>query len=158
MIDNALLNEECVKSLGSRIIVPAVTLAHQLHLSHSQFCVRFSEYDPPSPSNDVREPHLLEKFDCIDVLANGKPVKLDDRNQAIPRESIKYLFDILPGFYCTTFKGDVAAEKVLKKPQVLIAVTKPGRVKSQGATPFGEAETILGSINDELQKMERTSL
>ena len=89
---------------------------------------------------------MLEEFDCIDVSANGKPVKLDDRSQVAPGGGIKYLFDVLPGFYCETFKEDASEEKLLKKPQVLVWVAKPGKVIHNDATGCGEAKTILGSI------------
>ncbi len=147
MIDESLLNRECVESLESKIIAPAVHLARQLHLSHSRYYVRFSSgYNPSVRENEARDSHMLEEFDCIDVLANGKPVKPEDRSQVAPGSSIKYLFDVLPGFYCETFKVDASEEKVLKKPQVLVMAAKPGKVEHQAAG------TILGSIHVRLQK------
>ena len=152
VIDNSLLTRECVKSLESKIIVPAIHLARQLHLSHSRYYVRFTEYSTSRPANEARGSHMLEEFDCIDVLANGKPVKLDDRSKVTPGGSIKYLFDVLPGFYCETFKADASEEKVLKKPQVLVTVAKPGKVQHQASNNYGEVSTILGSIHIRLQK------
>lgn len=152
MIDNALLNEECVKSMESKIIIPAIHLARKLHLSHSQFSVQFSGYDPSSPARGARDLHMLEELDCIDVLAYGKPVKLDGKGQAITGDSVTYLFDILPGFYCKTFRQDIIEEKVLKKLQVLVMVTKPGQNEYQRAAHLGEDRTILRSIYDRIRK------
>lgn len=149
MIDNSLRNEECVSSLENKIIVPAVSLARQLHLSHSEFFVRFSGY------NHETDPQMLEHFDCINLLENGKPVKLDGKGQEISRGSVKYLFDILPGFYCRTFKQDIIEDKVLKKPQVLVMVTKPGQVEHPSTIHLGEERTILGSIYESLPKPRR---
>lgn len=95
---------------------------------------------------------MLEEFDCIDVLANGKPVKLDDSSEVTPGGSINYLFDVLPGFYCETFKADASEKRVLKKPQVLVTVAKLGKAQHQAATHHGEVSTILGSIAIKLQK------
>ena len=148
MIDDSLLNRECVESLKSKIILPAVHLARQLHLSHSRFHVRFSGYNPARPT---RDPHILEEFDCIDVFADGKPVKLEDRSQAYPGGSIKHLFDVLPGFYCETFREDTGEEKVLMKPQVLVTVVKFGQGRYQGVTHLGETRTTLASIYFRLQ-------
>lgn len=89
---------------------------------------------------------MLEKFNCIDVSANGKPVKLDVKNLVAFKRGIKYLFDLLPRFYCKTFKEDASKEKLLKKPQVFVWVAKPSKVIHNNATSCGEAKTILGSI------------
>lgn len=145
VIDDSLLNKECVSSLESKIIMPAVHLARQLHLSHSRYYVRFSGYSTSRPANEARNSRILEEFDCIDVSANGKPVKLEDRSKVTPGGSIKYLFDVLPGLYCETYKADASEEKVLKKPQVLVMLAKPGRFEHPAA------ETILGSIRVRLQ-------
>lgn len=150
VIDNSLLDKECVKSLESKIIVPAILLARQLHLSHSRYYVRFSGYNSSRQANEARDSHELEEFDCIDVSANGKLVKLDDRSQVTPGGGIKYLFDVLPGFYCQIFKGDVIEERVLKKHQVLVSVAKPGKYEHQGANDFVEVGSILGSIYERL--------
>jgi hypothetical protein len=65
----------------------------------------------------------------------GSLLSLTVESKQFLETGIKYLFDILPGFYCLTFKEDMASEqKLLRKPQVLIAVTKPAQDKSQGAT------------------------
>lgn len=95
---------------------------------------------------------MLEEFDCIDVIANGKPVKLDDKSQVTPGGSIKYRFDVLPRFYCETLKRDASEEKVLKKPQVLVKVAKPGKVGHQASIHSREVGTIIGSINVRLRK------
>jgi len=158
VIDAAILDKECVTSLKRKIIEPAIHLARQLHLSHSLFRVQFSRYKPPSPEEKARVDHTLDQFDCVDVLANGKPVKLDARKQAAPRDSIQYMFDIFPGFYCQTFKEDVASEqKVLRKPQALVAVTKQGQDSYQGAAHYREAGTILGRICNKLHEEREIS-
>lgn len=88
----------------------------------------------------------------IAFIANGKPVKLDDKSQVTPGGSIRYLFDVLPRFYFDTFKRDASEEKVLKKPQMLVKVAKPGKVEHQAGIHSGEVGTIIGSINVRLRK------
>ena len=127
VIDASILNEKCFESLQRNIIEPAVNLAHQLHLSMDRFRVQWSNRQQVSPSERSRGPSILEKYDCCNVLANGKPVRLDGKDR-LSEEGVVYLFDIVPGFYCQSFREDTASDlKVLRKPKVLVAVGKPGR-------------------------------
>lgn len=148
VIDVSILNEKCFDSLQRNIIEPSANLAHQLHLSTDRFRVQWSNGQQAAPSDRSRGPSILEKYDCCNVLANGKPVRLD--KERLSGEGVTYLFDIVPGFYCQSFKEDTVSElKVLKKPKVLVAVGKPGRRESVPLA--GKSGTILGSIYDKLR-------
>ena len=149
VIDVAILNERCFESLQRNIIEPTLNLAHRLHLSKDRFRVQWSNGQPPVPTERLRGPSILEKYDCCNVLANGKPVRLDGKDK-FGGEGFTYLFDIVPGFYCQSFKEDSASElKVLKKPKVLVAVGKPGRRESVPLA--GKGGTILGNLYDILR-------
>ena len=148
VIDVAILNEKCFDSLQRNIIEPTVNLAHQLHVSKDRFRVQWSEDLHATPSEKSQGPSILEKYDCCNVLTNGKSVRLDGKER-VGGEGVTYLFDIVPGFYCQTFKEDLASNlKVLKKPKVLVAVGKPGR---KDVVPLaGKGGTILASLYDML--------
>ena len=150
VIDVAVLNEKCFESLQRNVIEPTVNLALQLHLSMDRFRVQWSNGQQTVPS---RGPSILEKYDCCNVLANGKPVRLDNKDRT-GGDGVTYLFDVVPGFYCQSFKEDTATDlRVLKKPKVLVAVGKPGR---RDSVPLaGKSGTILGSLYDKLHGGKR---
>ena len=148
VIDISILNEKGFDSLQRNIVEPSVNLAHQLHLSTDRFRVQWNDEQPALPSERSRDPSILEKYDCCNVLANGKTVRLD--KERLGGEGVTYLFDIVPGFYCQSFKGDAVSElKVLKKPKALVAVGKPGRRESVPLA--GKGGTIMGSLYDRLR-------
>jgi hypothetical protein len=152
VIDISILNENCFASLERNIIEPAVNLAHQLHLSMDRFRVKWSNGQPVTLSERSRDMSILEKYDCSNVLANGKPIRPDGKEK-MAGEGVTYLFDIMPGFYCQSFKEDMASElKILKKPKVLVAGAKPGR---REPIPLSEnGGTILGNIYKRLRNVK----
>jgi len=159
VIDPALLDKKCRHLLQRNIIEPAVKLAHQINLSTDRFFVQFSSCAHTVSNEKAQDPSIVEFFDCINVLANGKPVKFDSRHPTEARGSITYLLDVLPAFYCQSIKGDTISEpKVLKRPKVLIAVTKPGRERYQGGSRARESNTLLGGIYAKLNRGSRWKL
>lgn len=148
-IDVGILNDKNFESLQRTVVEPSVSLAHQLHLSLDRFRVQWGAGQQVPSSERTRGPSILEKYDCCNILANGKPVRIDGKER-IAGEGVAYLFDMVPGFYCQSFKEDSATDlKVLKKPKVLVAVAKPGR--SASVPLAGKGGTILGSIYDRLR-------
>ena len=149
VIELDILNEKDLESLQRNIIEPSVDLAHQLHLSMDRFRVQWGTGPQATILERSRGPSILEKYDCSNVLSNGKPVRLEGKER-ISGDGVKYIFDIVPGFYCQSFKDDTVSElKVLKKPKVLVAVAKPGR--SASIPLAGKGGTILGSVYNRLR-------
>lgn len=81
-------------------------------------------------------------YDCRNLLENGKAVKV-----LPPGVDCEYVIDICPGLDCKSINGDlVSAPKILKKAQILVAVTRQDRSYSlQGDTAL---VSIYRSVQD----------
>ena len=113
-------------AVRNTIIEPAFALAHKMHLSVDLFSIEWSQYH--NLRSDERNPFAGEfnDFEFVDLLARGKTLK------APPSRNIEYLFDITPRLVFRRVKADIYAEpKVLKKPKILVAVTKEGHGHSK---------------------------
>jgi hypothetical protein len=131
---------ELRNSVLNAIILPAVRLAHRLHLSTSIYSTSFSPYAKRFIAArrralpDIRQE--LWQFDALDACQAGKAVKLDEvAMQAPPRLppkegedgamegveggedrkrrdglDVNYIMDIAPGLFIQTVKGDVIDE------------------------------------------------
>jgi hypothetical protein len=111
-----------------------------MHLSVDYFSIEWSEY------NDLRYDQgnsLTGNFNCfefVDLLARGKKLK------APPTGIINYILDITPQLVFRMVKANRCEEpKVLKKPKILVALTKEGHshFREQAIRPERHV-TVLG--------------
>jgi hypothetical protein len=96
------------------------------------------------------------QFECVNLLAGGKTLKFSADEKTFQREHITYILDICPGLYCRSVKSDGYSEpKTLKKPKVLVAMTKPDEPPFRARPPNETNATLLGSICNQLQPRQR---
>jgi hypothetical protein len=130
-------------AVRNTIIEPAFTLAHKMHLSVDYFSIKWSEY------NDLRYDQRnslsgkFNYFEFVDLLASGKKLKTP------PSGTINYILDITPQLVFQMVKANRCEEpKVLKKPKILVALTKEGHghFREQAIRPERNA-TVLGWLH-----------
>jgi hypothetical protein len=125
------------------IIEPAFALAHKMHLSVDLFSIEWSKYH--NLWADQRNPFAGEfnDFELVDLIAGGKTLK------APPLRNFDYIFDITPQLVFRRVKADTYSEpKVLRKPKILVAVTKEGHGHSrESELRQGSDATVLGWLH-----------
>jgi hypothetical protein len=126
------------KSLAQDLIIPAIKLSEKFHVSGKLFTQLGRGLDDER-ANITQE---LERYECRNLLENGRMVKTLQSGV-----DCEYVMDICPGLYCSSLKGDaISAPKRLKKTQILVAVTRPGR------SHILHEETALGHIYKSVQE------
>jgi hypothetical protein len=136
--------EALQKSITEELIVPAITLSEKFHLSVKVFSRNERGFDGDS-AIAARE---LEDYECRNLLENGRVIRAGTLLQGV---QCRYVLDICPGLYCSSVKKATGAPaKMLKKPQILIAVLQPGMTYESLA-----GETAIGHIYKCIQKSKR---
>jgi hypothetical protein len=133
--------EALKKSLFQDLIIPAFKLSEKFHLSPKLFSLscRGLHGDREKIAGE------LEMYDCRSVLENGKAVRMvqDGFNY-------QYVIDIYPALYSRTIKNhSFSPPKLLKKGQVLVAVTKQDTVYNL------KGETAISLIYNAVQEHKR---
>jgi hypothetical protein len=130
-------------AVRNTIIEPAFALAHKMHLSVDLFSIEWSQYHNLRPDQRNSFAGEFNDFELVDLLARGKTLK------ALPSRNIDYILDITPQLVLRRVKADTYAEpKVLKKPKILVAVTKEGHGHSrEPELRPGSDATVLGWLH-----------
>jgi hypothetical protein len=144
--------KEFQSSVRTSIVERAIELAHRLQLSVDKYEVNWTPYSRHGGHN-MPDAH---QFECVNLLAGGKIIKFPAGEMTSQRAHITHLLDIYPGLYCRNVKSDGYSEsKVLKKPKVLVAMSKLEEPPFQPRPPIEANVTLLGSIYNQLQLKQR---
>lgn len=123
------------------IIEPAFSLAHKINLSVDRFDIQQSpNYHLPHDRQKQPEGEF-DHFELVDLATGGR--------MASPSENVEYIFDITPRLLFRSVKADEYAEtKILKKPRVLVAVTKEGQKSvNEPIVSRGQDPTVLSLLD-----------
>lgn len=141
--------KEFQSSIRDSIIKPAIELAEQLQLSVDKFEITWTPHSQGLTGDRADSMPDLQQYECVNT--QGKTIKFPKDQASTGREDIVYLLDICPGLSCRNVKSDVwSAAKVLRKPKVLVAMTKPnGHLVKQGSSDNADV-TLLGTLDRRL--------
>jgi len=128
-------------SVRSAIIEPAFALSHKMHLSVDQFSIEWSQYYNLRRDQQKVLVGDFNNFEYVD-LNSRKTLKAHSSGD------MTYILDITPKLVFRMVKADSYAEpKVLKKPNILVAVSKDGhRHDGESELHSGLDTTILGKL------------
>ena len=93
----------------------------------------------------------LSQFECLDLLG-GRTIKFPPKGKLLT-----YICDLAPGLVLERAQAQYFGEpKILKKPRILVAVTKEEDGFYQPVLPrHGDPYTLLGWMEEKLQSRNR---
>lgn len=138
-------------SLITSIIDPCLTLAHKLHLSVDKYSIRWTPYHTATWEQRQTMKLDLTQFECVDLIG-GRTFKTQPKGKLFT-----YICDLAPGLVLEKAQAQFNGEpKILKKPRVLVAVTKEeDGFYSPKLPKQGEPCTLLGWMEEKLQSRNR---